>query len=154
MPRSLFPQYAGSSNIEFLSDLKNTSPAFFIRLSSLFDSHRTSTHGSVFLTQKRLSHDSSSPSSLPTKAPFADLDLSSPLPILIRASNGRSKRDRSSKIKISAIVQPDEIESFFTRYAEVMKVGTPMLKKRDRSGRKKVAKAKKKQKVDGSEKKP
>lgn len=46
-------------------------------------------------------------------------------------------------------MQPDEIEGFFVRYAEVMKAGTPMLKKRDRSGRKKAVKAKKKQKVDG-----
>ncbi|KAI4257546.1 MAG: hypothetical protein LQ352_001611 [Teloschistes flavicans] len=100
-----------------------------------------------------VSHDSHPSSSAPTDSPFPDIDVSSPLPILIRASNGKSKRNRSSKIRISTVVQPHEIEGFFTRYAEVMKAGTPMLKKRDRSGRKKVAKAKKKQKVDGGEKK-
>ncbi|KAL8950234.1 MAG: hypothetical protein Q9222_003723 [Ikaeria aurantiellina] len=103
---------------------------FFTRLSSLFDSRRTSTHGSVYLSQKR------------------HLAPPSPLPILIRASNGKCKDRRSEKIKISTIVQPDELEGFFTRYAEIMKAGTPMLKKRDRSGRKK-AKAKKKQKGGG-----
>ncbi|KAL8735528.1 MAG: hypothetical protein Q9166_000696 [cf. Caloplaca sp. 2 TL-2023] len=111
---------------------------FFTRLSSLFHSHRNSTHGSIFLTQKR-----------PTTPPFPDLAPSSTLPILIRASNGKSKDRRKDKVKISTIVQPDELEGFFTRYAEVMKGGMTALKKRDRSGRKKATKAKKKGKGGG-----
>ncbi|KAL8718964.1 MAG: hypothetical protein Q9225_003957, partial [Loekoesia sp. 1 TL-2023] len=63
-----------------------------------------------------------------------------------------SKEHRKDKIKISTIVQPDELEGFFTKYAEVMKAGTTALKKRDRSGRKK-AKAKKKLKGGDAEKK-
>ncbi|KAI4130288.1 MAG: hypothetical protein LQ338_001826, partial [Usnochroma carphineum] len=127
---------------------------FFTHLSSLFDSRRNSTHGSIFLTQKRLTPQSSS-SSPPATAdivPFADLSPSCPLPILIRASNGKSKDRRGDKIKVSTIVQPDELEGFFTKYAEVMKAGTGALKKRDRSGRKKAtrAKAKKKGKGGGS----
>ncbi|KAL8827008.1 MAG: hypothetical protein Q9170_007182 [Blastenia crenularia] len=120
---------------------------FFARLSSLFDSRRNSTHGSIFLTQKRLSSKTlpkSSPAAAPTDAPFSDLNPSSPLPVLIRASNGKSKEHRKDKIKLSTIVQPDELDGFFTKYAEIMKAGTTALKKRDRSGRKK-AKAKKKQ---------
>lgn len=46
-------------------------------------------------------------------------------------------------------MQPEELEGFFTRYAEVMKAGTTALKKRDRSGRKKATKAKKKGKGGG-----
>ncbi|KAL9603708.1 MAG: hypothetical protein Q9219_001027 [cf. Caloplaca sp. 3 TL-2023] len=83
------------------------------------------------------------PSATSVDVPFPDLAPSSPLPILIRASNGKSKDHRKDKVKLSTVVQPNELEGFFTKYAEVMKAGTPALKKRDRSGRKK-AKAKKK----------
>ncbi|KAI4137548.1 MAG: hypothetical protein L6R39_007219, partial [Caloplaca ligustica] len=58
-----------------------------------------------------------------------------------------SKEHREDKAKLSTIVQPDELEGFFTKYAEVMKAGTTALKKRDRSGRKKATKAKKKEKI-------
>ncbi|KAI4244914.1 MAG: hypothetical protein L6R40_002820 [Gallowayella cf. fulva] len=135
---------------------------FFTRLSSLFHSRRNSTHGSIFLTQKRCAipsahiHKTSvqvTPTLIfvPTStAVFPDLSPSSPLPILIRASDGKSKERRKEKVKISTIVQPDELEGFFTRYAEVMKGGTTALKKRDRSGRKKATKAKKKGKGGGA----
>lgn len=43
-----------------------------------------------------------------------------------------------NKVKISTIVQPEELEGFFHRYAEVAKAGMQSLKKRDRSKRKKV----------------
>ena len=62
--------------------------------------------------------------------------------MLIRATNGKSKENKD-KIKISTIVQADELEGFFVKYAEVWKAGMSGLKKRDRSGRKK-GKAKKK----------
>ncbi len=56
-------------------------------------------------------------------------------------------------MKISTVVQPDAIEGFFVRYAEVMKAGMSGLKKRDRSGRKRKEKerqtAKKKEKGEG-----
>ncbi|KAL9002903.1 MAG: hypothetical protein Q9188_004194 [Gyalolechia gomerana] len=136
-----------------------TTDEFFSRLSSLFESRRNSTHGSVFLTQKRCitlltteSPPTSSPSTTEPAVSFPDLAPSSPLPVLIRASNGKSKEYRKDKIKLSTIVQPDELEGFFTKYAEVMKAGTTALKKRDRSGRKK-AKAKKKLKGGEPEKK-
>jgi signal recognition particle subunit SRP14 len=74
---------------------------------------------------------------------LTDLHPSGPLPILVRATNGKSKAGRSGKIKLSTIVEPDALEAFFIRYAEVCKAGMGALKKRDRSGRKK-AKAKKK----------
>ncbi|KAL8928503.1 MAG: hypothetical protein Q9208_001737 [Pyrenodesmia sp. 3 TL-2023] len=122
---------------------------FFIRLTFLFNSPRNGTKGTVYLTQKRLSPQSTTSSSPATTTgtpdvPFPDLAPSSPLPVLIRASNGKSKPRRQDKVKISTIVQPDQLEGFFTRYAEVMRAGTTGLKKRDRSGRKKATKAKKK----------
>ena len=63
--------------------------------------------------------------------------------MLIRATNGKWKEEKKDKIKISTVVQADELEVFFVKYAEVWKAGMNGLKKRDRSGRKK-GKAKKK----------
>ena len=57
--------------------------------------------------------------------------------MLIRATNGKAKEKKKDKIKISTIVQADELEGFFVKYAEVWKAGMSGLKKRDRSGRKK-----------------
>ncbi|KAL8797513.1 MAG: hypothetical protein Q9195_000329 [Heterodermia aff. obscurata] len=121
---------------------------FFTKLAALFDSRRNSTHGSIYLTQKRLTPISSQgltsspspPTTAPSvDAPFTDLDPSESLPLIIRATNGKSKSHRQigEKIKLSTVVQPDELEKFFARYAEVMKSGMSNLKKRDRSGRKK-----------------
>jgi signal recognition particle subunit SRP14 len=74
--------------------------------------------------------------------PLADLNPPHPLPVLIRATDGKSKEHRKEKIKLSTVVDPDALEGFYARYAEVCKAGMQALKKRDRSGRKK-AKAKK-----------
>lgn len=76
-----------------------------------------------------------------------DLHPASPLPVLMRATNGKSKERKMEKIKLSTVVQPDALEAFYLRYTEVCKSGMQGLKKRDRSGRKK-AKAKKR-KVGG-----
>lgn len=46
-------------------------------------------------------------------------------------------------MKLSTVVQADELEGFFVKYADVCKVGMGGLKKRDRSGRKAKAKKKK-----------
>lgn len=77
--------------------------------------------------------------------PFPDLHPSEPQPILIRATNAKSKKNRSEKIKLATVVKPDELEGFYTRYADICKTGMTALKPRDRS--KKKAKAKKKKPV-------
>jgi signal recognition particle subunit SRP14 len=64
-----------------------------------------------------------------------------PLPILIRATNGKSRERASAKIKLSTIVEADALGEFFAKYAEICKAGMPTLKPRDKS--KKKAKAKK-----------
>ena len=74
--------------------------------------------------------------------PFPDVQLERPLPILIRATNAKGKEDRAEKIKLSTLVEPDALDSFYARYAEVCKTGMMALKPRDRS--KKKAKARKK----------
>ena len=80
---------------------------------------------------------------------FPDLNLEHPLPILIRATNGKSKDHKAEKLKLSTIIQPTELEAFYIRYTEVCKAGMSGLKKRDRSGRK--AKEKKRKKKEKQE---
>ncbi len=83
-----------------------------------------------------------------------DMHLEEPLPILIRASDGKDKEARKEdrKTRLSTVVQPDGIEAFYTRYAEVCKVGMSGLKKRDRTKRKKDKAKKKKAAADADKK--
>ncbi|KAI9653461.1 MAG: hypothetical protein M1831_006009 [Alyxoria varia] len=84
--------------------------------------------------------------------PLADLNSpAKPFPILIRTSDGKAsakspsnasydskvkKSDalkRGNKAKISTVVEADDLETFFARYAECCKIGMGAgLKKRDR----------------------
>jgi signal recognition particle subunit SRP14 len=75
---------------------------------------------------------------------LGDLHPSKPLPIIIRATSGKSREHKADKIKLSTIVEVDALKAFFMRYAEVCKSGMSGLKKRDRSKGKKKMKAKKK----------
>jgi len=106
----------------------------------------------------------SSAPSLPTGKvpddPLWDLHPPNPLPLIVRATDGKShKLDKEGgatakggigrtknarKARLSTVVQPDDIEAFFTRYAEVCKGGMRGLRRRDRSKRKKKDKGKKK----------
>lgn len=114
---------------------------FFDQLEKLFSHRKGSDHGKIYLTQKRLTH--SEDANLPSPdEEFPDLNLSEPVPILIRASNGKSARERGDKVRISTVVKPDDLDGFYVRYADICKAGMAALKPRDRS--KKKAKAKKK----------
>ncbi|CBY02176.1 hypothetical protein IAQ61_006765 [Plenodomus lingam] len=125
---------------------------FFSRLAHLFEYTRTKGHGSVYLTQKRLTFDTSSSPPSPAKVaddPLWDTHPEQPLPILIRASNNGSDRKKGTdrkdieKIKLSTVVKPDDLDSFYARYAEACKIGMSGLKKRDKKKAKKVKKKKK-----------
>lgn len=69
--------------------------------------------------------------------------------MLVRASNNKSDKktgtDRQdvAKIVLSTLVQPDDIDTFYIRYAEACKAGMSSLKKRDRKKGKKDKKKKK-----------
>lgn len=52
------------------------------------------------------------------------------------SKDGKITKNKSTKIKFSTVVHPDDLESFYARYAEVCKAGMTGLKKRDRRGRK------------------
>ncbi|AEO60212.1 hypothetical protein MYCTH_2309205 [Thermothelomyces thermophilus ATCC 42464] len=121
-----------------------THDEFFNRLADIFHARKAKGHGAVYLTQKRLSYSQTSKSpSEQEENPLADLHPAQPLPILIRASNGKGKGDRAAKVKLSTVVQPDELEGFYSRYAEVCKAGMAALKPRDRTKRKAKAKKRK-----------
>lgn len=78
--------------------------------------------------------------------PLWDLNPPNPLPVLIRATDGNTQsedRKKSKKLKLSTVVQPDDMDAFYARYADVCKAGMQSLKKRDRSKRKKAKKGKK-----------
>ncbi|KAI1751130.1 signal recognition particle 14kD protein [Xylaria castorea] len=119
---------------------------FFAALVGLFDSRKGKDHGSIVLTQKRLSYDQALPEPA-DETVIPDLHPPRPLPILIRATNAKGKEDRKAKqkIKLSTVVEPDALPAFFERYADVCKLGMASLKPRDRSKRK--GKAKKKSKA-------
>lgn len=102
------------------------------------------------LTRTAVTHDLSGGSSdTPMKVaddPLWDLNPPNPLPIVVRATDGNSQtkdRKKSNKVKLSTIVQPDDLDAFYTRYADMCKAGMQSLKKRDRSKRKKAKKGKK-----------
>ncbi|KAJ5801115.1 uncharacterized protein N7518_003183 [Penicillium psychrosexuale] len=111
---------------------------FFKSLADLLSKTSQNLHGSVNLTQKPL-----------IDVPGATTTNSQPS-ILIRATDGNTNTPnlknaseatkismkKASKVKLSTIVSPDDIEAFYVRYAEVCKTGMTGLKKRDRRGRK------------------
>lgn len=75
--------------------------------------------------------------------PFPDLNPTKPLPVLVRASNGKSKMHRDAKIKLSTVVEVDALDAFYARYADLCKSGMTALKPRDRSKKKAKARRKK-----------
>ncbi|KAL3469090.1 signal recognition particle 14kD protein-domain-containing protein [Aspergillus californicus] len=117
---------------------------FFTSLTTLLNTTSQKTRGSVYLTQKPL---------LPTNSDSNAGSSPSPQPsILIRATDGNTNapnpkthpnlknNKKESKVKLSTVVQPAELEVFYTRYAEVCKAGMTGLKKRDRKTKKAKAK--------------
>ncbi|KAK0258018.1 hypothetical protein LTR91_012980 [Friedmanniomyces endolithicus] len=142
---------------------------FFTQLVTLIETTHQKGHGSVYLTQKRLTYGTSDPSPPTAKVPddpLWDLHPPNPLPLIVRATDGKSHKlakeegadatggigrtKNGEKVKLSTVVQPESIEAFFTRYAEVCKVGMRGLRRRDRSKRKKKEKGKKKGLAEGA----
>ncbi|KAK2612142.1 hypothetical protein QQS21_001872 [Conoideocrella luteorostrata] len=118
-----------------------TQREFFDKLEELFNQKRGAKHGAIYLVQKRLSFDQVNTDAARDNE-LSDIHVTKPMPIIVRASNGKSKSERVDKIKMSTIVQPHDIDAFYLRYADICKSGMAALKPRDRS--KKKAKAKKK----------
>ncbi|RMY08211.1 hypothetical protein D0867_09110, partial [Hortaea werneckii] len=96
---------------------------FFTQLASLIEKTQQKGHGSVYLTQKRLTFDTGNPSDANAPAPKVaddplwDLHPANPLPLIVRATDGKSqsqdRKKNKDKVKLSTIVQPDDVEAFF-----------------------------------------
>lgn len=111
---------------------------FFSRLAELFTTQKSKDHGAIYLSQRRLARDEK------TGLPLSpDVTSETPQPLIIRASNGKSKKHRKDKIRLSTTVAPDALEGFYARYAETCKAGMTLLKPRDKSKKKLKAKKKK-----------
>ncbi|KAJ5162126.1 signal recognition particle SRP14 subunit [Penicillium capsulatum] len=109
---------------------------FFSSLTDLLSKTSSKSRGSVYLTQKPLIDSvAKSPPSILIRA--TDGNTGAPNPK--SATNGKITKNKQSKVKFSTVVSPDDLEAFYTRYAEVCKAGMTGLKKRDR---KRKAKAK------------
>ncbi|GAA5976342.1 hypothetical protein JCM10908_005466 [Rhodotorula pacifica] len=107
---------------------------FLDRLAALFAERKDA--GTVFLTQKRLTYDAE-PSSVPATAAGGDVEMSDAAsssrahdlttqsdedrewPLLLRATDGRGKKD--TKVKISTTVQPADLESFLSSYSTLLR---------------------------------
>lgn len=106
---------------------------------------------SIYLTQKRLSYNVDA--EIEGTAPLSDLSkgvdpvlhASTPdvkkYPILIRVTDGN--KDKSAKIKLSTVVEPENLDAFWNEYTNVLKTGFVGLKKKAKS-KKKAKKASKK----------
>ncbi|KOS17631.1 Signal recognition particle 14 kDa protein [Escovopsis weberi] len=114
---------------------------FFTRLGEVFNRRKGSDHGAIYLTQKRFSPDQAlQPAS--AADPFPEQHPSAPLPVIVHATDGKGKKARAGKARLSTVVEPHDLEAFYLRYADICKAGMTALKPRDKS--KKKAKAKKK----------
>jgi signal recognition particle subunit SRP14 len=86
-----------------------------------------------------------------------DLHPTLSLPIIVRASDGETQSKGRVKnknhVKVSTLVQPENLEGFFVRYADVCKATMLSLRKRDRRKRKAADKGKKKKGTETAEKK-
>ncbi|KAI3405581.2 hypothetical protein KGF56_001599 [Candida oxycetoniae] len=102
---------------------------------------------SVYLTQKRLSTEKPHGESLSTDFPtnVIDMDKSLPrneqkYPILIRVSmNSSNNRDGEGgkKVKISTVVETEQLNQFWQDYIQVIKIGFVGLKKKEKKSKSK-----------------
>ena len=130
--------------------------AFLTQLATLFTDTHAKNHGSVFLSQKTLTMSPSTDGADHDNASSEDASASTSV-VLLRATNGASQSKPSTsttksapktnkKIKLSTLVQPSDLESFYARYAECCKTGMSGeggLRRRDRRKNKTKAKSKK-----------
>lgn len=100
---------------------------------------------SIYLTQKRLASSSNESSSLsiddlPTNViPHNQIQNSTSYPILVRISmNSTNNKDKKQeKLKLSTVVETDQLNRFWQQYIRVLKNGFVGLKKKEKKKNKK-----------------
>ncbi|GAA5835209.1 hypothetical protein JCM9279_007230 [Rhodotorula babjevae] len=100
---------------------------FLTRLEELFAARKDS--GSVFLVQKRMTHEpeaSTSSAVAPAEAAGDDVDMGEAAadehrewPWLLRATDGKS--NKTSKVKLSTVVLPADTTAFLERYSSLLR---------------------------------
>ncbi|KAL5343386.1 signal recognition particle, SRP14 subunit [Aspergillus crustosus] len=122
---------------------------FFTSLTTLLTNTSQKSRGSVYLTQTPLLHptaDSSTDQTQPSILIRAtDGNTNAPNPrshpeLKLKDKNAAKQKKKETKVKLSTVVQPADLEGFYARYAEVCKAGMTGLKKRDRKLKKAKAK--------------
>jgi hypothetical protein len=104
---------------------------------------------SIYITQKRLSYTIDK--EIDGTLPFSDLPAdvkpilhdSTPktksYPVLIRITDGN--KDKSKKMKLSTVVQPENLDLFWNEYTNILKTGFVGLKKKSKKKAKKASKS-------------
>lgn len=107
---------------------------------------------SLYITQKRFSYNIENEITSPGE--FSDLSKdvkpvlhaqeinsqnSKKYPILVRVTDGN--KSKSSKVKLSTIVEPAQLDAFWNEYTNVLKAGFVGLKKKSKKKSKKASKS-------------
>ncbi|KAK6455024.1 signal recognition particle, SRP9/SRP14 subunit [Scheffersomyces xylosifermentans] len=99
---------------------------------------------SVYLTQKRLSpalaidaDTNNTINDLSSNVKQTAIQNTTTYPILIRVSlNGKDRKDKKDKVKLSTVVETDRLDQFWTEYVHVIKTGFTGLKKKTKKSKK------------------
>lgn len=125
------------------STIYRTIKQFFKQVTSLLT--KNNGKSSIYLTQKRLSYNLDD--EINGTEEFSDLsnnvkpilhetklNNSKKYSILIRITDGN--KDKNLKIKLSTIVEPEKLDSFWNEYTNILKTGFIGLKKKSKSKKK------------------
>ncbi|KAG7877634.1 hypothetical protein KL935_004669 [Ogataea polymorpha] len=87
---------------------------------------------SVYITQKRLSYD------ITKDIEGATGSGKESYSVLVRVTDGN--KDKTKRVKLSTEIAPNQLETFWNKYANILKSGLKGLKKKDKKKAKKRAK--------------
>ncbi|KAH3661743.1 hypothetical protein OGAPHI_005921 [Ogataea philodendri] len=87
---------------------------------------------SIYITQKRLSYNLDQEIEGPSSTESNNYN------VLVRVTDGN--KDKSKKIKLSTVVEPEKLDAFWNEYTNVLKAGLKGLKKKDKKKTKKRSK--------------
>ncbi|EER35571.1 predicted protein [Candida tropicalis MYA-3404] len=97
---------------------------------------------SIYLTQKRLTSDPQEndlPDNVipPTDETKSNNESTYPLLVRVSMNSSNNKKEKQNKVKISTVVENNQLEQFWVDYVQVLKNGFIGLKKKDKKKSKK-----------------